>query len=227
MVHRAGGETKKIGVMARLVIFLVVVLIVAIGTMVTLVLIERKREAALRVPPPPTQEELKAERERLAEEAEQTATWETFHCNLLHRYYQGAETSVPIAELIGIAPDADPDLIEDRCVGLLPAVKRMGGWPNGRPAMDNFVVCEGFEFVLRGTSAIRVAPTREDLAAGKVVYSFPGGQSFTQDLVDGQAVRLGQYVPLVTAADDRCVIVGSLRYGRKRHISGSIVRAGP
>jgi len=211
--------------MAIIVVVLVAVLLIAMGTVATLIFVERKKDTAEEVPPPLTAEQLADEKERLAEEAEKTATWETFHCNLLHRYYDGAESSVPIAELVGISPDADPQTIKDRCVDLLPAVKRMGGWPNGRPAMDNFVVCEGFEFVLRGSAAIRVIPTREDIGAGRVVYAFPSGDTFTQDLVDGQAVRLGQYVPLVTAADDHCVIVGSLRYGRKRHISGSIARA--
>lgn len=223
-MHKAGGETKKFGVVQYVLVACVLLLLLGVGVIATIVVTERSPDAAA-VAPPKTIAELLAEREAAAEEAEKTATWQTFHCNLLYRYYDGPEPGLPVAELLGIDPAADQSTVDARCKAILPQIEAMGGWPTGRPAQDNFVVCDGFEFVLSGKAAIRVRPRREDLAENQVAYAVGNGQSRMQALIDGHAVRLGQYVPTVIRVDDRCIVVASLRYGRKRAISGRIVRA--
>ena len=73
-----------------------------------------------------------ADRETVAAEAERTATWQTYHCNLLHRYYDGPEEVLPIAELLGFADGENDEAVKARCREFLAPVQRMGGmaqWP--------------------------------------------------------------------------------------------------
>jgi len=165
-----------------------------------------------------------ADRETVAAEAERTATWQTYHCNLLHRYYDGPEEVLPIAELLGFADGENDEAVKARCREFLAPVQRMGGWPSGQPQQDNFVVCAGFAFVLRGMVPLSVAPDPDDLKSGYVAYGTPGAWTRTQRLVSGHPVRLGHYAVRITQANDRCVIVAAERSGRRRDIPGSIVR---
>lgn len=172
-----------------------------------------------------TPEQIAAEKQALADAAEKEATWENYHCNLLHRYYKGPEDDLPQAELIGLGALATADEISDRCQDLLPAVRVMAGLPSSRPQQDNYIICEGFEFLLRGGGDLTIRPTREDLARSVVMYGGKGGEmSYQQKLVEGQTIRVGEYVPIVTQADDHCVIVGVRRLRGVGGIPGSIVR---
>lgn len=168
---------------------------------------------------------LAAEKERIAAEAEAKATWQNFHCNLMARYYKGQESTPPLAELIGISRNANEVAIHERCEELLPSVKMMGGWPNDQTAQDNFVVCVGFELILKGSMAFVIRPTREDLARGHVGYGQGAGENLkTQEVFKDHTVKLESFTPLVLQADDRCVIVASWRTGRKRAIAGMLRR---
>ena len=169
-------------------------------------------------------EEIALQRELEAQEAEKSATqpwssWETYH-----RYYGGSEDDIPRAEIVGLPADADAAAVKARCRELLPAVRLMGGWPSDRRQWDNFVVCEGFDFVLEGKGNLTVRPSSEDLGNNEVAYGVPGKWFRKQELVEGHTRKVGEFVPLVTRADDRCVIVGVGRSGRKRAIWGRIVR---
>ena len=172
-----------------------------------------------------TPEQIAAGKQALADTAEKEATWQNYHCNLLHRYYKGPEDDLPQAELIGLDISATAGDIEDRCQELLPAVRTMAGLPSSRPQQDNYIICEGFEFLLRGGGALTIRPTREDLARSMVRYGAGAGEiNHEQKLVDGQTIRVGEYVPIITQADDQCVIVGVRRLRGVGGIPGSIVR---
>ena len=169
-------------------------------------------------------EEIALEKEMKLKEVEETATWESFHCDLMHKYYSGPEEEIPLAEIIGLSSDAEEGAVRARCGELLQAVRQMGGWPSDRHPWDNFVICEGFEFILKNSGNLTIRPTAEDLGNNEVAYGFPGKWFHKQKLVDGYTRKTGDYVPLITQADDRCVIVGAVRPGRSRAIGGSIVR---
>ena len=202
-------------------------LVIAVGVWLAVVVPTLMKEA----PPEPevvveiTSEQLAKEREKLAEEAEESATWQTYHCDLFGRYYEGPESDPPVAELIGLSGDADEKKIKGRCKELLPAVKLMGGWPNSQPQQDNMVVCEGFEFVLRDAGNLVIRPTMADLANNQVAYGIIGRKLTKLDLVEGFSVGLSNYAPIVTQAGDRCVIVSMVRAGRLRNVAARIIRS--
>ena len=160
-----------------------------------------------------------------AELEEESATWQTFHCDLFRRYYEGLESDPPVAEILGLSSDASDREMRARCKELLPAVKLMGGWPNSTPQQDNFVVCEGFEFVLRDAGNLVIRPTAADLANSQVAYGIIGRKLTKLALIEGFSVGLSNYAPIVTQAGDRCVIVSMTRAGRLRNVSGRIVRS--
>ena len=159
------------------------------------------------------------------EESERSATWQTYHCDLFRRYYEGLESDPPVAELLGLSSDAGEKEIRDRCKEFLPAVKLMGGWPSSKPQQDNFVVCDGFEFVLRDAGNLVIRPTAADLENRQVAYGILGRKLTRLDLIEGFSVGLDNYAPIVTQAGDRCVIVAITRAGRLRKIAGRIVRS--
>ena len=159
-----------------------------------------------------TPEQLEAERIARAEQAEKAATWETYHCNLMHRYYKGSESDLPLGELLGLDGKADEGDIEDRCAELLPTVRLMGGLPSSRPQQDNFIVCDGFELLLPGAGDLTIRPTIDDLKYKAVRYGTKGDPtSHEQKMEPEQSVRIGEYAPLVAQADDRCVVVSVRR----------------
>ena len=160
-----------------------------------------------------------------AEQEEESATWQTYHCDLFRRNYEWVESDPPVAEIIGHSEGASDREIRTRCKELLPAVKLMGGWPASQPQQDNFVVCVGFEFVLRDAGNLVIQPSVADLANGQIAYGIIGRSHTTLDLVDGFSVGLDNYAPIVTEAGDRCDIVFMVRAGRFRNVSGRIIRS--
>lgn len=170
-------------------------------------------------------EDLVREKELRAAEAEKEATWKNFHCNLLHRYYDGPEADLPLPELIGLDKDADDAAVRKRCEELLPSVKVLGGWPTSKPQQDNFVVCDGFRYILGGSFTVSILPTRAGLKKNEVSYSAGTEEYVTQATTIGQPTALGRYSIFIVQADDRCVVVAAQRLGRARKIGGRIVRA--
>lgn len=170
-------------------------------------------------------EDVARERLERIKEAERTATWQNAHCKLLHAYYVGEEPGLPQAELLGLNAEADKGQIQQRCETLLAPIHLLGGWPTGKPQQDNFVVCVGFRFELISGFAFSIKPTPESLAAGNVLYGVPGKETHSQKIYQEQAISIGGYTPLVVQADDKCVIVGIERVGRRRAIEGRILRA--
>lgn len=173
-----------------------------------------------------TPEEIARDKEEQIKEAEKTATWRNAHCKLLPAYYQGPEADVPMTELVGLPADADEEQVQDRCAQILPAVHHLGGWPTAKPQQDNFLVCTGFRFELTGNFAFSVRVTPESLAANTVLYGRPGNEIHSQRISTDTAVGIGNYTPVVVQADDRCVVIGVERVGRRRAIPGRILRDG-
>ena len=176
-----------------------------------------------------TPEQIKAEMIAQAKRAEETATWETYHCNLMHRYFEGNDGEIPIAELLGLDSTASEGDIESRCAELLSTVRLMGGLPSSRPQQDNFVVCDGFELLLPGAGDLTIRPAPEDLKHNVVRYGPKGDpEAYEQEMTLDQSVRIGEYAPIVTKADDRCVVV-AVRRSRGAGIAAEILRvnAGP
>jgi hypothetical protein len=218
------GEKKKSGFVRNLIYVCIVGLALGGAGIAAIVIPEFTKNKPV-VVELKTAEQIAAEKVALAEAAEKDATWENYHCNLLHRYYKGPEDDLPQAELIGLGTMATEDEISDRCQQLLPAVRIMAGLPSSRPQQDNYVICEGFEFLLRGGGDLTIRPTRHDLARSVVMYGGKSGEmNYEQKLVEGQTIRVGEYVPIVTQADDQCVIVGVRRLRGVGGIPGSIVR---
>ena len=172
-----------------------------------------------------TPEQIAKAKQLRAELEEESATWQTFHCDLFRRYYEGVESDPPVAEIIGLSEGASDREIRPRCKELLPAVKLMGGWPTSQPQQDNFVVCAGFEFVLRDAGNLVIRPSVADLANGQIAYGIIGRSHTNLDLVGGFSVGLDNYAPIVTQAGDRCVIVSMVRAGRLRNVAGRIIRS--
>ena len=225
---RPKQKKKPMGFVVKVVLSCVGVLVIAVGAWLAVVVPTLMEEA----PPEPeaeivilTPEQLAKESAKLAEQEEESATWQTFHCDLFRRYYEGPESDPPVAEIIGLSGDATPKEIRAQCKKLLPAVKLMGGWPNSQPQQDNFVVCEGFEFILRDAGNLVIRPTAADLANNQVAYGISGRKLIKLDLVDGFSVGLDNYAPIVTQAGDRCIIVSMTRAGRLRNVAGRIVRS--
>ncbi|MCW8835518.1 MAG: hypothetical protein OQJ99_04010 [Rhodospirillales bacterium] len=201
-----------------------VLLILGVTTIAGIIIVERKDRRA--TAKPQQIRVVAAARAETAEEAEASATWETYHCKLLHRYYIGPERELPIAELLGLPPQADETEVEKRCNALLPAVHRMGGWPSENPAQDNFVVCRGFEWIIDFEgNEIRIRPDPDVRSSNAVLYSLNRG-AFQKQSLNGIAPSSigGLTTPMVTRADDRCVIVSAQRSGRRRGIPGAITR---
>ena len=171
-----------------------------------------------------TPQQIEAEKIAKAKLAENTATWETYHCNLMHRYYKGSEIEIPMGELLGLNSKASEDDIEDRCAELLPTVRLMGGLPSSRPQQDNYVVCEGFELLLPGAGNLTIRPTIFDLKYKTVRYGPKDNPtSYEQEMLPGQSVRIGEYFPVVAQAGDRCVVV-SIRRLRGGGLAAKILR---
>ena len=176
-----------------------------------------------------TPEQIEAEKIAKAKQAEGAATWETYHCNLMYRYYKGPENELPLGELLGLSSKASADDIEGRCAELLRSVRLMGGLPSSRPQQDNFVVCDGFELLLPGAGDLTIRPAPEDLKHNVVRYGPKGDpEAYEQEMTLDQSVRIGEYAPIVTKADDRCVVV-AVRRSRGAGIAAEILRvnAGP
>ena len=193
------------------------VLVLAVGLWLAVVLPEFMKGSSQPVDTR-SAEEIALEKEMKLKEVEKTATWETFHCDLMHKYYAGPENELPLAEIVGLSSDADEAAVRARCRELLPAVRQMGGWPSDRNPWDNYVVCEGFEFTLKKSGNLTVRPAAQDLGNNEVAYGVPGKWFRKQKLVEGYTRKTGKFVPLVTQANDRCVIVGVPRSGRGRAI---------
>ncbi len=66
--------------------------------------------------------------------------------------------------------------------------------------------------------------SREGLQKNEVAYGVPGKWRIKQKLVDGQAVKMSDFYPMIIRADDRCIIVSVKRLGRSHAIWGSIAR---
>ncbi|MBC8159486.1 MAG: hypothetical protein H8E94_09170 [Alphaproteobacteria bacterium] len=173
-------------------------------------------------PPPLTAEQII---EQKAKESERTASWQNYHCNLFHLYYDGEEAEVPLGEVLGLGAGAAEQAITDRCRELLPVVRALGGWPTSRPQQDNIVVCEGFRFILNGNVPLAITPRRESLTNGVVDVGMGDSELRTHNVYMGQGTRIDRYAPLVVQADDQCVVVATLRVGRKAAVSGRVVRA--
>lgn len=199
------------------------ILVLAVGLWLAVVLPEFMKESA-RAVDMRSAEEIALEKEMKLKAVEETATWESFHCDLMHKYYSGPEEEIPLAEIIGLSSDAEGAAVRARCGELLPAVRLMGGWPSDRNPWDNFVVCEGFDFILKASRDLTIRPTAEDLRNNEVAYGIPDMWFRKQKLAEGYTRKTGEFAPLITQADDRCVIVGVPRPGRSRGIWGSIVR---
>ena len=219
------SKKKQSKFVVKVVLGCVGALVIAVGAWLAVVV-----PTLLEAPPEPvvvalTPEQIAKEKARLAEEAEESATWQTYHCDLFRRYYEGVEEDPPVAEIIGLSGDADEKEIRNRRKEFLPAVKLMGGWPNSQPQQDNMVVCEGFEFILRDAGNLVIRPTKADLANNQVAYGILGRKLRKLDLVDGFSAGLDNYAPIVTQAGDRCVIVAMVRAGRLRNIAARIVRS--
>ena len=199
------------------------VLLLAVGVWLAVVLPELNKESSKPVDTR-SAEEIALDKETKLKAVEETATWETFHCDLMHKYYIGPEEEIPLAEIIGLSPGADEAAVKRRCAEVLGAVRLMGGWPSDHKPWDNYVVCEGFDFTLKESRNLTIRPLAEDLRNSEVAYGVPDKWFKKQKLVEGHTRRTGEYVPLISPVDDRCVIVGVKRYGRSRIISGIIAR---
>ena len=195
------------------------ILVLAVGLWLAVVLPEFMKESSQPVDTR-TAEEIALEKEMKLKAMEETATWETFHCDLMHKYYSGPEEEIPLAEIIGLSSDVEEPAIKARCGELLPAVRLMGGWPSDRNPWDNFVVCEGFEFILKASRDLTIRPTAEDLRNNEVAYGVPDKWLRKQKLAEGYTRKTGEFAPLITQADDRCVIVGAGRIIRFRQCRG-------
>ena len=199
------------------------VLLIAVGIWLAVVVPEFMKEDSQPVDTR-SEEEIAREKKLKEKKAEKTATWETYHCDLMHTYYAGPEADVPLAELIGLSLDASEAAVKARCRELLPAVRLMGGWPSDSRPWDNFVVCEGFDFILKQAGNLTIRPAAEDLLNNEVAYGVPGKWIRKQKLVAGHTRKVANFIPLVTQAEGRCVIVGVPRAGRSRTVWGRIVR---
>ena len=166
-----------------------------------------------------------AKKELRAAEAEKEATWKNYHCNLMHRYYDGPEADLPLPELLGLDKDADDAAVRKRCEELLATVKVLGGWPTSKPQRDNFVVCDGFRYILKGSFPVSILPTRAGLRKNEVSYIAGTEEISTQATTIGQTTSVGRYSIFMVQADDRCIVVAAQRAGRARKIAGQIVRA--
>jgi len=222
----AGDEPAVSGKPKRLILYLVVSCVVIIAAAVSgwlyLALPEPDENEGIPIALSVDEVALrKAEREK---EAEATANWQNYHCNLFHKYYEGDEVEFPLGELLGLAADAGQDAIEERCEELLPAVRYLGGWPTSRPKQDNIVVCDGFKFIIKGGIPVEITPTRENLAQGLVAYGLGKEESRTQAIQKGQTTRVGRFAPLVVQADDRCVVIGVRRLLRGGEVAGRVIR---
>ena len=212
---------------SRLMLYAIVgcmgVLVLVVGLWLAVALPQLMKGSSEPVPQL-TAEELAREKELKAKEAEKSASWENYHCNLMYKYYSGPEDDLPLAELVGLSLNADEAAVRERCRELLPAVRLMGGWPSDRRQWDNFVTCEGFDFVLQKSGNLTVRPAAEDLGNNEVAFGVPGKWFRKQKLVEGHTRKVGEFIPLVTQAGDRCVIVGVPRSGRSKAIWGRLVR---
>lgn len=214
---------KKRGVFGLLFIIMFAVLgigLVVVGFIVITELETGKNKDAKQ----PTPEQIAAEQKKIAKKMEKTATRETFHCNLLYRYYDGPEPKLPLAELLGLSRDSTEDRISARCAELFPTTKLMGGWPISETPQDNLIVCDGFQVVIPRVENLTITPTRADLARGKVSYNIPGKWNFMDDIAKDYAQRLSGFVPLVVQVDARCILVGLPRTKKTGKILGKIRR---
>lgn len=165
------------------------------------------------------------ERRRLADDAEKDANRTNAHCKMLQRYYKGAETRVPMEELLGLPPTADRGDVGQRCHDLYASVEKMGSWPRGTPPEDNFIVCDGFEFALSGQFTLKLRPTRQLLANHQVLLALPGSDYVPFDVSNEMPVKVMQLLPRILQIDDRCVVVSVGRMGVGGKTLGLISRA--
>ncbi|MBT3358747.1 MAG: hypothetical protein HN403_03855 [Rhodospirillales bacterium] len=214
--------SKKPGKLARnLVISCVGTLVAALSVWLVIAAPELMKRFGPPPPPPLTAEQ---QIELKAKEAERTASWQNYHCNLFHHYYDGTESEAPMSEILGLGVGADQKAIGERCKELLPVVRSLGGWPTGRPQQDNIVVCEGFRFLLKGGLPLEIRPRREGLAHSVVHFRLGGDRYETQKVQVGQPTTVGPFTPLVVQADEQCVVVAVSRVGRKAAVAGRVVR---
>ncbi len=215
---------KKRGVFGALLIILFAFLGIGLAVVAYTVITEPEREKN-KVAKQLTPEQIAAEQKKIAKQMEKAATRETFHCNLLYRYYDGPEPKLPLAELVGLPPHSTEDRISSRCAELFPAVKLMGGWPISEAPQDNFIVCEGFKVVISRAQKLTITPTRADLSRGKVSYAIPGKWALMESIARDYARRLpSEFVPLVMQVDDRCILVGLARTKKTGKTIGRIRR---
>ncbi len=196
----------------------------AVGVTVWLVIAIPELQKRSGPPAPLSNQEIALQNEQRIKEAEKTASWQNYHCNLYHLYFEGDDIQLPLGELLGLALNADQPAIEKRCQGLLSTVRLLGGWPTSRPQQDNIVVCEGFRFILKGNVPLAITPTRKSLAQGVVFFGLGEEQSYSQAIHAGQPTSVGRFAPIIVQADEQCIVVGVPRLGRAAAVSGRVVR---
>jgi len=132
MTESEDGKKKGMGWITKIMIACVVVLALAVGGWLAIFL-PTLNKGAVQQEVPLTPEQKEAEKQKKADEAEASATWQTYHCNMLHRYYKGREDDLPMGELLGLGRNADEAAVKARCKDLVPAARNMGGWINSQP----------------------------------------------------------------------------------------------
>jgi len=196
----------------------------AVGVIVWLVIAIPELQKSSGPPAPLSIEDIAQQNEQRVTEAEKTANWQNYHCNLFHLYFDGDEIPSPLGELLGLSANADQPAIEKRCREHLPTVRLLGGWPTSRPQQDNIVVCDGFRFILKGGVPVAITPTRKSLAQGVVFYGLGEDQTYSQAIDTGQPTAIGRFAPIIIQADEQCIVVGVMRLGRTAAVSGRVVR---
>ena len=175
--------------------------------------------------PPMAKEEAKVALDNLIIEAARTATWRDYHCKLMYSYY-GEEGFPPFGKLLGLGDGASQASVGRRCNDLTDKVKLMGGWPSDKQGQDNFIICEGFEWVSIGSFKIVITPRRQDLARGKLAYSGNTGKFRFTDISEKLARPVGGYAfPIVLKADEKCIVLSFYRGSRAHAIAGKIFKA--
>lgn len=178
-------------------------------------------------PPASSAGDPKEVRETMAKKAERTANWRDYHCKLMYRYY-GEDEYPPFGPLLGLGEGASQDAVGRRCEDLLDYVKLSAGFPSDKQPIDNYIVCDGFEWVSTGSFKITVTPRRQDLRKGKLAYSGTSGKFRFTPVSDTHASPIGDYAfPLLVRVDDKCIVLSFYRGGYRNPFLGKIYKAKP